>query len=145
VGVDPVASTTVHPGQTASLERLDNAGAVAGHVLRTDSLLNPKTRQIDVDVGMPAGVLITGEAVRAQIRVGDLQGWLVPHRAVVATNADAHVFQMFQGKAVAVAVTVGQAGGTNDLVQGPLVANRPIIVDGAYQVSDGGDVRLAGR
>jgi hypothetical protein len=42
-------------------------------------------------------------------------------------------------------VTLSLADPTSDVVQGSLDPTRRLIVDGAYQVQDGGAVRLAGR
>ena len=41
------------------------------------------TRMIDVDLSFPPGQLLPGEAVQADIEVGRVSGWIVPHRAVV--------------------------------------------------------------
>lgn len=143
VGVDPVLRTSVQVGQSASIERLSGGPPATGRVLRVDSALNTKTRQINVDLGFSGASFLPGEAVRAAIDVGQVRGWVVPHRAVVTASGKALVYQVANGKAVAVEVTLGLTGTTRDVVQGPIVANRDLIVDGAYQVTDGGAVRLA--
>jgi RND family efflux transporter MFP subunit len=145
VGIDPAARANVRAGQSASLERLSGGPLVGGHVLRVESALNPKTRQINVDLAIPAGALLPGEAVRAGIRTGDIAGWVVPHRAVVTADSNARIYQISAGKAVAVGVTVILVGPTSDVVRGSLDPNRRLIVDGAYQVQEGGAVRVAGR
>jgi len=145
VGVDPAARTRVRVGQSASLERLSGGASVTGRVLRIDSALNPKTRQIDVDLGFPAGALLPGEALKVGIRVGDVAGWVVPHRAVVTAGGDTRVYQVAQGKAAPVKVTVALASVASDVVRGPLDPRRLLIVDGAYQVEDNAAVRWAPR
>jgi RND family efflux transporter MFP subunit len=143
VGVDPAARSSLQVGQSASIERLGGGPPAIGRVLRVDSALNPKTRQINVDLGFSGASFLPGEAVRAAIDIGKVTGWVVPHSAVVTANGKARVYQVVLGKAVAIEVTVGLTGTTSDVVRGPIVANRGLIVDGAYQVTDGGAVRLA--
>jgi RND family efflux transporter MFP subunit len=145
VGIDPATRSTVRAGQSVVLERLTGGPAVEGRVVRVDSALNPKTRQINVDITVAVGALLPGEAVQAGIRTGDISGWVVPHRAVVTADGGVHVYQISAGKAVAIPVTVSLAGLEKDVVRGSLDQSRPLIVDGAYQVQDGGAVRVAGR
>jgi|SRR5665213_743779 len=145
VGIDPTTRSSVREGQSAILERLNGGPPVEGHVLRVGSALNLKTRQINVDITVASGALLPGEAVRAGIRTGDISGWVVPHRAVVTADGGAHIYQISAGKAVAIPVTISLAGAEKDVVQGTLDQNLRLIVDGAYQVQDGGAVRVAGR
>lgn len=81
--------------------------------------------------------------MRVQIRAGEAAGWLVPHRAVVTAEGAARVFQVATGKAVAVPVRIVLTTAATDVVEGGIVADRPLIVDGAYQVETGGAVRTA--
>jgi len=145
VGVDPASRPSLRVGQSATLERLSGGAALAGKVLRIDSALNPKTRQVDVDVGFPPGALLPGEALRVGIRIGDVAGWVVPHRAVVTANGDVRLYQVSNGKAVPVKVSLLLVTPGGDVVAGPVDPGRRLIVDGAYQVSDGASVRWAGR
>jgi RND family efflux transporter MFP subunit len=142
-GVDPSERDHVRPGQTARLTRLSGGPAIAARVLRIDGQLNPATHLIDVDLGFPAGALLPGEAVKAEIASGTSAGWTVPHAAVVTDDDGAHVFQIAGGHAKAVPVAIVQASATRDVVQGALDPTRPLIVEGAYQVEDGGAVRTA--
>jgi RND family efflux transporter MFP subunit len=147
VGVDPARRGDVRLGAPVALRRLEDAAgpAIAGRVVRVDSALNPKTRQVDVDIGYPAGALLSGEALRVSIETGRAGDWIVPHAAVaVADGAKAQLFQVVGGKAKAVPVTVAASEGARDAVTGPLDANAPVVVQGAYQLSDGDAVRTAG-
>ncbi|WP_254620869.1 efflux RND transporter periplasmic adaptor subunit [Sphingomonas sp. CL5.1] len=142
VGVDPASRADLRIGAPVSLNRLDGGAGVAGRVQRIDAMLNPRTRQIDVDIAYPAGTILSGEAMRVEIETGRAEGWLVPHRAVVVdSNGKAQVFQIAGGKAKAVPVTVEVARADNDLVSGKLDAHARLIVDGAYQLADGDAVR----
>ncbi|WP_267382639.1 MULTISPECIES: efflux RND transporter periplasmic adaptor subunit [unclassified Sphingomonas] len=141
VGIDPSERGAVAVGQPASLVRLSGGAPLAGHVLRVDSALNAKTRLVDVDIAFPRGSLLPGEGMRVAIATGQVSGWVVPHRAVVTAGGPAHVFQIAGGKAKAVPVAVALASDDGDVVTGAIDRQRPLIVDGAYQVQDGDAVR----
>lgn len=144
VGVDPAHRGAIRVGAPVTLRRLDDAAAapIAGHVVRIDAALNPKTRQVDVDIAYPAGALLSGEALRVAIETGRAAGWIVPHAAVaVADDGKAQLFQLAAGKAKAVPITVAASDGTRDSVTGTLDPQAPVIVAGAYQVADGDAVR----
>ncbi len=142
-GIEAASQKIVHRGQVARLVKLTGGPMIAGQVVRVDSAINPRTRLIDVDIDYAPGTLLNGEAMRADINTGDVAGWVVPHKAVVTAGGSAHVFQVTNGKALAVPVSVALTGDTSDVVEGKIEANRPLIVDGAYQVQSGGAVRVA--
>ena len=141
VGLNQAQAVRVRVGQQARISRLDGGPSLPGRVARVDSVLNPKTRQIDVDLSLPAGAVLPNEALRGDVAVGTASGWLVPHRALVTANGPPRVFQVAAGKAHAVNVTLLLPGDPVDVVDGLLDPNRPLIVDGAYQVEDGAAVR----
>jgi RND family efflux transporter MFP subunit len=141
VGIDPDERAGVVAGQGASLQRLAGGPTLHGKVIRVDGVLNATTRLVDVDLGFPAGALLSGEAMRVGIETGQVHGWLVPHPAVVTAGGTPRVFQIVDGKAKAIPVAVTLASDQGDVVQGPLDATKPVIVEGAYQVSDGDAVR----
>jgi RND family efflux transporter MFP subunit len=141
VGIDPALRSELAIGQTATLKRLAGGGTLAGRVIRIDGALNPTSRLVDVDLNFPAGTLLPGEAMQVAIETGQVDGWIVPHAAVVTAGGRARMFQVVSGKAQAVPITLRLSSDKGDVVDGALVANRPLIVDGAYQVSDGDAVR----
>ncbi|MET3726075.1 efflux RND transporter periplasmic adaptor subunit [Sphingomonas trueperi] len=142
-GVDPAERGRLAVGQSASLTRLSGGAPLSGRVIRVNSALNPKTRLIDVDIAFPAGTLLAGEGMQVAIATGQVQGWVVPHRAVVTAGGPAHVFQVDGAKAKSVPVAIALASDTGDVVTGALDPHRRLIVDGAYQVGDGDAVRWA--
>ncbi len=145
VGIDPAQRARVHIGAPATLTRLTGGAPLNGRVVRIDSTLNPRTRQVNADLSFPSGAILPGEALQVAIRVGDVTGWLVPHRAVVTATGDPHIYQITGGKAVAVTVKDLLATPEQDIVQGPIDPQKSLIVDGAYQVEAGGAVRVGGR
>lgn len=145
VGIDPEERRAVLPGRAARLARLGGGPPIAGRVLRVDGALNPTTHLVDVDLRFPAGALLPGEPARAEIDVGASNGWIVPHAAVATTAGALRVFQVVRGRAHAVPVEVVQTDGRQDVVTGPLAADLPLVVDGAFQVEDGDAVRTGGK
>jgi RND family efflux transporter MFP subunit len=141
VGIEPGSRGEVHTGQTVRLIPLDNGAPLDGHVLRVTGILNPKTRLVDADVSISAGAVISGAAFRADITVGQLQGWIVPHDAVLTDAKGAYVFQAAAGTASRIDVTVAGAAGANDVVDGNLDPRNPLIVQGNYQLTDHAPVR----
>lgn len=145
VGIDPLQRMRVKTGQIVHLEPLAGGGPRDGRILRVSNALNPRTRLVDVDIGLAPGTMLQGEAMSVGIVVGSIGGWLVPHRAVIAANGVAQLFQVASGKASVVKVVVRSTDATTDVVEGPVDTHRPVIVDGAYQVAAGDVVRIGPR
>lgn len=145
VGLDPAKASRVRVGQQARIARLNGGPAIPGRVIRVDGVLNPKTHLIDVDLSFPAGAVLPNEALKGDIAVGTVAGWIVPHRAVVTANGPTSIFQLVAGKAHLVRVNLLLPGDQVDVVEGPVLPNKLLIVDGAYQVKDGEPVRWVTR
>jgi len=141
VGVPSDAAGQVRPGQRARVRLLDGGKGIAGRVVRVDSAVNPQTKLVDVDVGVPPGAVLSGTGTQVDIATATRSGWLVPHKAVVTADGDPHVFQVAGAKAKTVRVSVLSPSGDRDLVEGPLDPRLPLIVNGAYQVAPGSPVR----
>jgi RND family efflux transporter MFP subunit len=140
-GIEPADRLRVRPGQTVRLQALSGGDKLQGKVLRVDGVLNPKTRLIDADISVPTGAVVSGEAFQADIDVGEYQGWVVPHDAVLTDARGAYVFQVSGSKAVRVDVKLTGGGGGSDVVTGPLDPAKKLVVQGNYQLSDGATVR----
>lgn len=145
VGLDPAKAGRVQVGQRAKVVRLNGGPPIPARVVRVDGVLNPKTHMINVDLSLPAGAVLPNEALRGDIAVGHVAGWIVPHRAVVTANGPTSVFQLVAGKAHLIKVNLLLAGEQIDVVEGAILRSRPLIVDGAYQVQDGQAVRSIAR
>jgi RND family efflux transporter MFP subunit len=143
VGIEPSARAAVHPGEAAHLEPLAGGAALDGQILRVDGMLNPRTRLVDADVSVPAGSVISGAAFRADIKVGELRGWIVPHDAVQSDASGTYLFQVSGSAALRVNVKVAGLAGADDVLQGELDPKRPIVVEGNYQLSDKTPVRMS--
>jgi len=141
VGIDPSQRGAVVVGQAASLKRLSGGGTIEGRVVRVDGALNAVTKMVDVDLSFPAGALLPGEPMQVDIRTGAVNGWVVPHATVVTAGGSPKIFQVQSGKAKAVPVTIRLSSDAGDVVDGALSPRIPLIVAGAYQVTDGDAVR----
>jgi RND family efflux transporter MFP subunit len=143
VGIEPAQRRDIHVGAPVHLDRLTGGPPIEAHVVRVDGILNLKTRLIDADIAVPAGSVISGEAFHASVTAGQLQGWIVPHQAVLIDDKSAYVFQVEAGKAVRVDVRLLGTVGDRDAVDGPIDPSRRLVVQGNYQLADGMDVREA--
>jgi membrane fusion protein (multidrug efflux system) len=141
VGLDPMERAQVHEGDPASLQRLAGGPVLTGRVSRVDAVVNAKTRLVDADIAVPAGAVLSGETFRAAVTVGQTQGWIVPHGAVLTDDKGAYLFQVSAGKAARVDVTVAGNAGDTDVVTGPVDPSRLVIVQGGPQLSDGAAIR----
>jgi membrane fusion protein, multidrug efflux system len=141
VGIEPADRARVRPGAAARLQRLAGGPALDGQVVRVDGVVNPKTRLVDADVSVPPGSVISGEAFRAILTTGQIEGWLVPHDAVLLDDTGAYLFQVTGGKAVRVDVSMAGTDGDRDVVRGKIDPKNPVVVQGGAQLSDGAAVR----
>jgi membrane fusion protein (multidrug efflux system) len=141
VGIEPGERSRLRPGEAAHLVPLSGGEAIDGHVLRVDAILNPKTRLVDADIAVPIDKVMPGEAFRVDVTIGQLQGWVVPHDAVLADDKGTHVFQIADGKATRVDVTLVGSRDGQDVVTGPLNAASKLVVQGNYQLDTGTAVR----
>lgn len=146
-GVERNQVAQLATGQTVALASLDHAAVQAGQVTQVSETLNTATHLVDVII-VPDGALMAGESFRADIRTGDWRGWLLPRDAVMGDGNARHIFQVAQGKAVEVPVTVLGENDASSVVTGALKPELPIATTGATQLEDGMLVRAtpkAGR
>jgi RND family efflux transporter MFP subunit len=144
VGVEPSDRARVHFDDSVKLTPLAGGAALEGRVLRVDGVLNPKTRLLDADISAPVGAIVSGTAFKAEIRIGDFRGWIVPHDALLHDDKGAYLFQVAGAEATRVNVELLGAAETEDVVTGPLDPKMPIVVQGNYQLSDKTRVRQDG-
>ncbi|WP_109123539.1 efflux RND transporter periplasmic adaptor subunit [Dyella sp. C11] len=141
VGVERDAVDQVKPQGKAALVPLDGGARMRGTVRRVARALNPHTHQLDVEI-VPEGTPVNGEGFRADIVVGQWQGWVLPRDAIQGDEADRHVFQVNHGKAVRVPVKVLGESGDTSIGSGALDSRLPLVTEGATQLDDGMVVRL---
>lgn len=141
VGIEPSERGRLKLGQDVEVESLGDAAVKhMGKLARIDRSLNPKTRLVDADIAI-ADEMLQGEAFRAGIEVGKLQGWLVPRDAVLDDDEGAYLFQVDGSKAVRVNVKRIGRDEETAVVDGPLDVRREVVLLGNYQLENGMAVR----
>jgi membrane fusion protein, multidrug efflux system len=144
IGVEPGLRQQLRVGQPSQLQTLGSTEPpLHGKLVRVDNVLNPTTRLVNADVAV-AGTPLQGEVFRVDIEVGRFSGWLVPHDAVLNDAHGAYVFQIAGNKAVRVAVVIVGGDDTTTAVDGRLDPQRPLVIQGNYQLSEGIAVRAGG-
>jgi membrane fusion protein (multidrug efflux system) len=145
VGIEPAEHARVQTGATVHLMSLEGRGtAFDGKVTTVSGMLDPKTRLLDAFVSVPPGTVLPGEHFTAKVQIGELAGWLVPHQAVLSDEEGPYVFQIADGnKAARVAVHILGEAGDITVVDGPLAADRKLVMVGNYQLEDGASIREA--
>ncbi|WP_052945301.1 efflux RND transporter periplasmic adaptor subunit, partial [Acidisphaera rubrifaciens] len=145
VGIEPAARARVRAGQTGVLTPLAGGATLHGEVLRVDAQVDARTHLVDVDIVLGAGTagggLLMGAAYEAAITVGVVHGWVLPHAAVLLDDSGTYVYQDADGTASRVDVRLLGRAGDHDVVAGRLDAGRPVVVDGAYQLTPGARLR----
>ncbi|TAL76737.1 MAG: efflux RND transporter periplasmic adaptor subunit [Burkholderiaceae bacterium] len=145
VGVTPPEARLINMGNTVAVTALAGHEALDGAVLRRGSLIDPATGLVLVDISLPADHLFPGEAARAAITVGQTQGFVVPHSAILVDNRGKPYVVQADGKnARKVPVQVAGTYGDEDVIHGAgLKADQPLVLTGNYQLEDGMQIRLA--
>jgi multidrug efflux pump subunit AcrA (membrane-fusion protein) len=135
----------VKPGQTAQLVDLDAPAQPIGASVRSvGSVADPKTGLFTVVVDVPdrpPQPVTVGAHLRATIATTPVAGWIVPRDSVLTDENGAFAFQISDGKAVRVPVTILAGAGDRLAVSGALDPKKKLVVAGSYQLSDGMPVR----
>ncbi|MDE2239014.1 MAG: efflux RND transporter periplasmic adaptor subunit [Rhodospirillales bacterium] len=142
-GVVPSDAMSVKPGDPVTLTPIDGGSSVQGSVSFRGSFVDTANGLVPVDVSIPQGDSLLGEMFRADIDVGNVNGYLVPHHAVLVDDSG-EPYVMVSNKMVAkqVSVKVLESNGNKDVIAGPLDPSMPLVVDGAYQMTDGTPITL---
>ena len=144
VGVEPSDRAKVAAGAPVRFAPLADKGApIDGTVASVSGMIDPKTRLVEALIRPAAeSAVLPGAQYRADIEIGRFTGWLVPREALLLDETGARLFQVADGKAVGVPVTILGQSGDMTAVDGALDPSRPIVVVGSYQLTDGAAVRL---
>jgi membrane fusion protein (multidrug efflux system) len=142
-GIEPAERATVKPDDPVRMMSASDPGqAIPGKVVAVAGQIDPKSRLVPVRIARDDGQeLIDNQDLRAEITVGQESGWKVKRSAVLTDDKGAYVFQVSDGKAVRADVHVLVDAGDVMLVDGKLQADRKLVTDGGYQLSDGTAVR----
>lgn len=142
-GVEPGEVTGVRPGMPAVLVPATGGHGVPAQVVGVGDAIDPQTRLVPVRIH-PHSELLAGSTWRADITLGDVDGWLAPAEAVVGEGASASVLQVHEGKAHRVPVSVLLQREGSVALEGGLNAADPVVTTGAPQLAEGMQVVING-
>lgn len=147
LGVMPDRADGIRSGMPVKIRAVyGDRDAGMGSVATLGHAIDPATGLVPVQVNLPkrlAAALPSGSPVRGAIRTRQYKAWAVPRKSVLNDSKGAYLFQARQGHAHRVDVKVLQPDGDTIGVEGKLDAGLPVIVMGAYELSDGDAVRKA--
>lgn len=134
----PVRLNAVYGGMNASMGTVD----MVGHAV------DPANGLVPVRATIPVGMkkqLMAGSPLQGNIQTTDFKAWAVPRGAVLSDARGHYLFQVKNRHAVRVDVKVMQPDGGTLGVTGKLQPDLPVIVSGAYELSNGDAVRESKR
>lgn len=142
-GVAPALASSIRAGNAAQVTPVGGAQSYPGHVTLRGAIVDPTSGLVPVQIAVPPGVFLPGQTVEAAITIGSVQGYVVPHAAIlVDDNGDTYVVQTQKLVAKTVHVQVLGAHDDQNVIQGPLDASAPVVIAGNHQLQDGMKVRL---
>ena len=142
-GVVPSEAMSVENGNSVTLTPIGGGKPLQGKVVFRGSFVDATSGLVPVDVSVPQGEALLGEMFRADIDVGYVKGYVVPHHAVLVNDAGLpYVVQSDKLIAKTVMVQVLNSVPGEDVISGPLDPSMPLVVDGAYQMDDGTQIRV---
>lgn len=143
-GVVPNEAASIDNNDPVRLTPVGGGAALTGHVLFRGSLVDTASGLVPVDISVPQGKALLGEMFRADVTVGHIKGYVVPHHAILVDDAGAtYVVQSHNLVAHKVKVRVLGTDDDSDVIAGPVDAASPLVVAGAYQMDNGTHIRLA--
>jgi RND family efflux transporter MFP subunit len=148
LGVQPQDGPRLQPGMAVQLRAVYGTQTFAGTLRMVGQSIDPQSHLLDVQVELPpaAGAsLVAGAPLQAQIHAADFTAWSVPRAAVLHDAHGDYLFQVEQGHARRVDVTLRSAQGDPVGVAGPLDPQAKVIVLGVYELDDGAAVRESAR
>lgn len=141
LGVQPESGGKLRAGMPVRLQGVYGPRAsFTGTLQMVGQSIDPQTHLLPAQVELPpsAGArLVPGAAVTAQIDTADFQAWAVPREAVLHDGQGDYLYQVHDGHAKRVEVTLRSPGGTTVGVEGPIDPEDPIVVLGVYELGDG--------
>jgi membrane fusion protein (multidrug efflux system) len=144
VGVVPAQAGEVNVDDPAKVTLVGGTQPVEGRVLLRGAVAESGTGLVPVEISLPPGSLLPGEMAEAAITTRQMQGYVVPHKAILVDDKGApYIVQAFNGIAHKVPVRVLDASGTRDVVSGALDPHAWLVLTGNYQLDNGMRVRLA--
>jgi membrane fusion protein, multidrug efflux system len=134
----------IKKGDTASVSALGGRHAATGTVLLRGSMVDSTTGLVPVEIDLPKGGFLVGQTAQAQIVTGIVEGYVVPHEAILVDDSGApYVVQTKDTIAHHVPVRILLHGGATDVIAGALDPSAALVLAGNYQLKNGMHMRVA--
>jgi RND family efflux transporter MFP subunit len=144
VGVVPEQASAIRLGAPVNITALGGKDPAPGKVVLPGRLVDPHTGLVPVDITLPSEAFLAGQMAEADIVIGEANGYVLPHEAILVDNGGSpYVVQAVGMVAKKVPVRVLATDGARNVVYGPLDPLSPIVLTGNYQLEDGMKLRVA--
>jgi RND family efflux transporter MFP subunit len=144
VGVIPAEAAAVAKDDPATISALGESAMLSTKVSLRGAIVDPATGLIPVEIALPSGKLLPGQAAIAKITTGEVEGYIVPHDAVLVDDGGhPYIVQAFNMTAKRVPVRILGTQGDEDIIDGALDASAPLVLAGNYQLKDGMKMRTS--
>ncbi len=144
VGVVPDQAGAIKRGDAVRITPVGGSGVYSGKVLLRGSVVDPTDGLVPIQISLPSGSFFPGETAQAEITIGAVRGYVVPHQAVLVNDdGEPYVVQDINLAAKIVPVRVLGKHGDQEVVDGALDAAAPLVLAGNYQLHDGMKMRLS--
>jgi RND family efflux transporter MFP subunit len=144
LGVEPSVSGIVTIGQKVLITPYSSRlKPFSGSVLSVSSQIDPKSRLVNVRVGIPFSKdLIAGTTVIAQIITGVEKGIVLPSKAIITKKGVPYCFVVEKKKAHLCKLKIGFTHNGKTLVTAGIHPNDSVITLGNYECEDGMSVNV---
>jgi hypothetical protein len=144
-GAVPDVARTISAGDDVRITPIGAARSLHGKVLLRGAAIDATTGLVPIEISLPPDSMLPGEQAVAAVSAGQVQGYLVPHEAVLLNDeGNPYVVQVIGGVAHKVDVRVLGTVGDQDAIAGDLTASAPVVLSGNYQLENGMKVRIEG-
>jgi len=144
-GAVPDVARTISVGNDVRITPIGAARSLNGKVLMRGGAIDAATGLVPIEISLPPDSMLPGEQAAADVTTGHVEGYLVPHEAVLLNDeGNPYVVQVVGGVAHQVDVSVVGMVGNQDAIAGDLAASAPVVLSGNYQLENGMKVRIAG-
>lgn len=137
-GVIPAGAASIAANNSAAVKAIGRSESVTGKVVLRGAMVDAASGTIPIEIALPAGKFLPGQAAVATITTGEVAGYVVPHAAILVDDqGHPYVVQAVNMTAKRVPVRILGATGDQDVVDGALDASAPLVLAGNYQLKDG--------
>ena len=142
-GAVPELAEEINKGDAADVSALGGGDRGTGTVLLRGSIVDPSSGLVPIEIGLPPGIFLAGQTAQARIVTGTVEGYVVPHEAVLVNEHGApYVVQAKDMIAHNVPVKILLSAGARDVIAGALDPQAALVLAGNYQARDGMQVHI---